>query len=177
MMCQRAKSRVSQGEPLANKQMVQERIADSWTALEQFKLLVLRTAWFIDQNPKDYRAVRKDIAAVKVMVPQVIGIVCTNSMRMHGGLGISWELPLLGMVTAGHIMSIADGPSEVHKITIARQVLARYAASTDYEDICFTPYNRIKMTQQAIEKVTPVLEKAGVDLKWVKRGYGLTSML
>ena len=96
---------------------------------------------------------------------------------MHGGLGISWELPLLGMVTAGHIMSIADGPSEVHKITIARQVLARYAASTDYEDICFTPYNLIKRKAEALKKVAPVLKAAGVDQKWVQRGPGLNSML
>ena len=157
--------------------MVQEKIADSWCALEQFKLLVLRTAWLIDRNPKNYRAVRKDIAAVKVGVPHVIGIVCTNSMRLHGGLGVSWELPLLGMVTAGHIMSIADGPSEVHKVTIARQVLAKYAASTEYEDVCFTPHNRIKRKALALEKVAPVLKKAGVDLKWVTRGPGLNSML
>merc|ERR1711968_409822 len=108
-MCERAKTRFTQGGSLATKQMTQEKVADAWCELEQFKLLVLRTAWLIDQNPKNYRAVRKDIAAVKVMVPQVIHTVCTNSMRMHGGLGISWELPLLGYVTAGHIMGIADG--------------------------------------------------------------------
>jgi acyl-CoA dehydrogenase len=89
MMCERAKSRTTQGESLSNKQMVQEKIADSWMELEQFKLLVLRTAWLIDQHPKDYKAVRKDIAAVKVMTPRVIGTVCTASARMHGGLGVS----------------------------------------------------------------------------------------
>ena len=65
MMCERSLSRETQGEVLAQKQMVQERIADSWIEIEQFRLLVLRTAWRIDKF-KDYRAVRKDIAAVKV---------------------------------------------------------------------------------------------------------------
>ena len=65
MMCQRALSRHTQGEVLAEKQMVQEVIADSWIEIEQFRLLVLRTAWLIDRV-KDYRKVRKDIAAVKV---------------------------------------------------------------------------------------------------------------
>ena len=54
MMCERAQSRTTQGEKLALKQMTQEKVADCWMALEQFKLLVLRTAWLIDQNPKNY---------------------------------------------------------------------------------------------------------------------------
>jgi hypothetical protein len=62
-------------------------------------------------------------------------------------------------------MGIADGPSEVHKITVAKQVLSNYSASTDPMDIAFTPYNRINRKKAAIEKVKPVLEAAGVDLK------------
>ena len=64
MMCERALSRFTQGSRLADKQMVQEKIADSWMEIEQFRLLVLRTAWKIDRY-KDYLKVRKDIAAVK----------------------------------------------------------------------------------------------------------------
>ena len=60
-------------------------------------------------------------------------------MRLHGGLGLSWELPFLNWVTAGHIMGIADGPSEVHKVTIARQVLAKYTGSTEDQDILGNP--------------------------------------
>ena len=177
MMCERAKSRTTQGSLLANKQMVQERVADAWCDLEKFKLLVLRTAWLIDQNPKDYSAVRKDIAAVKVSVPWVIDSVCVKAMRMHGGLGVSWELPLMDFVMAGHVMGLADGPSEVHKITIARQVMAGYAGSTNHHDVCFTPYNLIKKKEEALKKVAPVLKAAGVDMKWVTRGLGLNSML
>src|SRR5262249_50525827 len=63
-MCERALSRVTQGETLARKQLVQAMIADSWIQLEQFRLLVLRTAWRIDKW-NDYQRVRGDISAVK----------------------------------------------------------------------------------------------------------------
>jgi len=95
--------------------------------LEMFKLLVLRTAWLIDKNPKDYQSVRKDIAAVKAMTPKVIDSVVTKAMRLHGGMGVSWELPFVTLLMAGHVMGIADGPTEVHKITIARQVIVTWA--------------------------------------------------
>jgi len=172
MMCERAQSRTTQGEKLGAKQMTQEKIADSWMELEQFKLLVLRTAWLIDQNPKDYRAVRKDIAACKAMTPRVIASICTKAMRLHGGIGLSWEMPLLGYVLSGHVMGIADGPSEVHKITLARQVLARYVdrAATTPEDIHFTKYNLLKRKKAAFAKYAPILKEAGVDVKWLKRG-------
>jgi acyl-CoA dehydrogenase len=84
---------------------------------------------------------------------------------MHGGLGMSWELPLVDYMMSGHIMGIADGPSEVHKITIAKQVLSNYAAATDPMEIAFTRHNRIQKKKLAIEKVKPVLAAAGVDLK------------
>ena len=71
MMCERAVSRTTKGELLGRKQMVQEMIADSWTELEQFRLLVLRTAWRIDRY-QDYKRVRADIAAVKAAMPKVV---------------------------------------------------------------------------------------------------------
>ena len=88
MMCERALSRETQGELLAQKQMVQEKIADSWIEIEQFRLLVLRTAWRIDQF-NDYRAVRKDIAAVKVAAAKVLHdcrVSCSASARGARGL-------------------------------------------------------------------------------------------
>jgi len=125
MMCRRALSRETQGERLAEKQMVQEAIADSWIEIEQFRLLVLRTAWRIDRM-KDYRKVRKDIAAVKVAMPKVLHDVCYRAMHLHGALGVSNELPLAAMWMSAAAMGIADGPTEVHKVTLARQVLRDY---------------------------------------------------
>ena len=71
MMCERALSRRTKGETLARKQLVQAMIADSWIQLEQFRLLVLRTAWKIDRYD-DYQRVRADISAVKAAMPQVL---------------------------------------------------------------------------------------------------------
>ena len=70
MMCERALSRQTREGPLASLGVVQEQIADSWIEIEQFRLLVLRTAWLIDRH-QDYKRVRKDIAAVKVAMPKV----------------------------------------------------------------------------------------------------------
>jgi acyl-CoA dehydrogenase len=125
MMCERALSRETQGERLADKQMVQERIADSWIEIEQFRLLVLRTAWLIDKH-KDYKRTRRDIAAIKVAMPKVLHDVVQRAMHLHGALGVSDEMPFMRMLLGAEVMGIADGPTEVHKVTIAKQVLRDY---------------------------------------------------
>jgi len=125
MMCERALSRETQGEKLAEKQMVQERIADSWIEIEQFRLLVLRTAWLIDKY-KDYKRTRKDIAAIKVAMPKVLHDVAQRALHLHGALGVSDEMPFMGLLLTAEVMGIADGPTEVHKVTVARQVLRDY---------------------------------------------------
>ncbi len=124
MMCRRALSRVTQGEVLAKKQMVQEAVADSYIDLEQFRLLVLQTAWKIDQVG-GHKA-RTEIAAVKVLTPKVLHDIVYRALHIHGALGVSNEMPLAGMWAMLPVMGIADGPTEVHKVTIARQVLKRY---------------------------------------------------
>jgi acyl-CoA dehydrogenase len=125
MMCERALSREVRGGKLADLQMTQEKIADSWIEIEQFRLLVLRTAWLIDKY-KDYKRVRKDIAAVKVAMPKVYHDVVYRAMHLHGSLGVSDEMPFASMLMGAAVMGIADGPTEVHKVTVARQVLREY---------------------------------------------------
>ncbi|MBS9376042.1 (R)-benzylsuccinyl-CoA dehydrogenase [Rhodococcus sp. B50] len=101
---------------------IQEKIADSWIDIEQFRLLLLRTAWLIDQHD-DYRAVRKDIAAVKVAMPKVYHDVVQQAMHLHGALGISNEMPFSSMMVDAQVMAVADGPTEVHKWTLAKSLL------------------------------------------------------
>ncbi len=127
MMCERALSRTTRDGRLADYQLVQDKIADSYIEIEQFKLLVLRTAWLIDKY-NDYRKTRKDIAAIKVAMPKVYHDVAQRAMQIHGALGISNEMPFSSMMIAAQIMGIADGPTEVHKVTIAKQVLRDYKA-------------------------------------------------
>ncbi|MEU5883428.1 acyl-CoA dehydrogenase family protein [Spirillospora sp. NPDC047279] len=125
MMCERAVSRETRWGPLSKLQMTREKIADSWVEMEQFRLLVLRTAWLIDKH-QDYRKVRKDIAAVKAAMPKVFHDVVQRAMHLHGALGVSNEMPFAGMMLGAQALAIADGPTEVHKITVARQVLRGY---------------------------------------------------
>src|SRR4029079_11712374 len=123
--CERALSRETQGSLLADKQSVQNMIAESYAELMQFRLFVLYTAWTIDRY-KDYRKVRHDIAAVKVLMPQVLQNIVQRSIQIHGALGVSNELPLGGMWMSAPVMALVDGPSEVHRVTVARQLLKRY---------------------------------------------------
>ena len=109
--------------------MTQEKIADSWIQIEQFRLLVLRTAWLIDKH-HDYQMVRRDIAAVKVAMPQVLHDVVQRAMHLHGALGVSNEMPFIRMMIAAESLGIADGPTEVHKLTLARRTLKEYEPVT-----------------------------------------------
>ncbi|MCW2746423.1 MAG: acyl-CoA dehydrogenase [Mycobacterium sp.] len=126
MMCERAVSRSTRTGPLGSLPVVQEQIADSWVEMEQFRLLVLRTAWLIDSH-QDYRAVRKDIAAVKALLPDVFSRVVRRAMHLHGALGVSTEMPFTAMLSRAEVLGIADGPTEVHKQTLARQLLRGYS--------------------------------------------------
>jgi acyl-CoA dehydrogenase len=130
MMCERALSRETQGTLLADKQFVQGYIADSYAQLVQFRLFVLYTAWTIDKH-NDYRKVRKDIAAVKVLMPGVLHDIAWRAMQVHGALGVSNEMPFQQMMLVANVLGLADGPTEVHKVTVARQVLRGHRASDD----------------------------------------------
>jgi acyl-CoA dehydrogenase len=124
-MCERALSRRTQGEELARKQLVQQMIADSWIQLEQFRLLVLRTAWRIDRY-RDYRKVRADISAVKAAMPQVLHDVAARALQIHGSLGASEEMPFGEMIMESFHMGLVDGATEVHKVSLARELLKGY---------------------------------------------------
>jgi len=122
MMLERASSRHLRHGALGSYQLTKEKIADSWIEIEQFRLLVLRTAWLIDKH-QDYDFVRKDIAAVKAAMPKVFYDVVMRAMHLHGSLGISNEMPFSELMVSAEIMALADGPTEVHKLTLANELL------------------------------------------------------
>jgi acyl-CoA dehydrogenase len=126
MMCERALSRQTRNGTLATMQMTQEKIADSWIEIEQFRLLVLRTAWLIDKH-QDYKKVRKDISAIKAAMPKVLYDVVQRSMHLHGSLGISNEMPFSRWMVGAEALALADGPTEVHQLTLARALLKQYS--------------------------------------------------
>jgi acyl-CoA dehydrogenase len=129
-MCERALSRETAGGTLADKQFVQGYIADSYAQLMQFRLFVLYTAWSIDKH-NDYKKVRKDISAVKILMPTVLHDIAWRAMQVHGALGVSNEMPFHNMLLASSVLGLADGPTEVHKVTVARQVLRDHRPSDD----------------------------------------------
>ncbi len=129
MMCERALSRETQGSRLSEKQLVQSYIADSYAQLTQFRLFVLYTAWEIDKY-HDYNKVRKDIAVAKVVMPAVLHDIAWRAMQIHGALGTTNEMPFFDMIHGAGVMGLADGPTEVHKLTVAKQVLRGYEPAT-----------------------------------------------
>jgi acyl-CoA dehydrogenase len=125
MLCERAVSRRTRDGVLADKPSVRDYVADSYIELTQFRLLVMYVAWCIDQG-HDPRSVRRDIAAIKVLTPKILHDVTQRAIQVHGALGVSDEMPLGGMWTTAPIMGLVDGPTEVHRTTVARQVLKGY---------------------------------------------------
>jgi acyl-CoA dehydrogenase len=154
MLCERALSRQTQGSSLADKQFVQGYIADSYAQLTQFRLFVLYTAWSIDKH-NDYRKVRKDIAAVKTVLPTVLHDIAWRAIQVHGALGVSDEMPLVTSLIGASVLGLADGPTEVHKVTVARQVLRNYEPSDDLWPTQHLPRRRAA----AREKFADLLEE------------------
>jgi len=130
LMCRRAVSRKTRDGVIADKQMVRMHIADSYIELEQFRLFVLKTAWAIDKY-KDYYKLRKDIAAIKALMPKVYHDIAARALHIHGAAGVSDEMPFAGNVIGAFIMGIADGATEVHKETVAKQHLRDYRGVND----------------------------------------------
>ena len=149
-------SRRTQGELLSKKQLVQEMIADSWIELEQFRLLVLQTAWKIDRY-HDYKRVRGDIAAVKVAMPTVLHNIASRALQVHGSLGVSDEMPFMEMIVKSYHMGLADGPTEVHKVTLARGLLSHTQPAPGLFPTTHIPALR----QQALDKYAAVLARHG----------------
>ena len=91
---------------------------------------MLYTAWEIDKY-KDYKKVRKDIAAVKATMPTVLHDIAWRAMQVHGALGVTNEMPLFKMIHGAAAMGLVDGPTEVHKTTVA----SRCCATTTRDDL------------------------------------------
>jgi acyl-CoA dehydrogenase len=130
LMCERAVSRRIYDGALADLGVTQQLIARSWTEIAQFRLLVLHTAWLIDKH-NDYQRVRKDIAAVKAAMPDLLRNVARRALHLHGSLGVSADMPFAGLLIEAEWLALADGPTEVHEVTVAKQVLAAYEPVAD----------------------------------------------
>jgi acyl-CoA dehydrogenase len=154
MMCERALSRQTKGSFLSDKQMVQQAIADSYIELRQFRLHVPYAAWLIDKHKSYNREVRREIAAVKVSAPKVLLDIVHRSLHIHGSLGASNETELGQMWMSAPWMGIVDGPTEVHKVTVAQQTLRHYKPA----DGLFPTYHLPRKIEEARAKFAELLE-------------------
>ncbi|HTQ20583.1 acyl-CoA dehydrogenase family protein [Mycobacterium sp.] len=124
MMSRRAKSRFTQGSSLADKQLVQQFIADSYTELMPFRLAVLHAAWLIDTAGE--HAARAEIGACKILASQVLKSIGLRAIQVHGALGTTTQLPLVNVLLGGVALGLADGPTEAHKVNLAKLLLKNY---------------------------------------------------
>lgn len=123
MMCERAVSRETRGAALARHQMIQDMVAESCAELEMARLLVLRAAWTMDQRGDYSRDARKQIALVKFVVPRTLLAIVDRAIQVHGALGYTSDMPLEEMYRVARALRIADGADEVHKQSLARELL------------------------------------------------------
>jgi acyl-CoA dehydrogenase len=118
-MVRRANERVAFGRPLSEQGVVQQQIAESRIEIEQARLLVLKTAYLIDEVGS--RGAATEIAAIKVICPRMACAVIDRAIQVHGGGGVSDDFPLAYAYTWARALRLADGPDEVHLRTVARQ--------------------------------------------------------
>ncbi|MEU8378938.1 acyl-CoA dehydrogenase family protein [Streptosporangium sp. NPDC048865] len=124
LMCARAAGRVAFGRTLAEQGVVQQQIAESRLAIEQARLLTLKAAWMIDTVGA--KAAASEISAIKVVAPRMACDVIDRAIQVHGGMGLSDDVPLATMYAQARAMRIFDGPDEVHLRTVARRELNPY---------------------------------------------------
>jgi acyl-CoA dehydrogenase len=123
----RGLSRTAFGKPIANLGGNRERIAEARIAIDSARLLVLSTAWKLDQGgPLNALS---EVSQIKVAVPAMAQRVIDMAMQLHGGGGLSSDFPLAGAWTAARALRLADGPDEVHRGMVARLELGKYGAA------------------------------------------------
>jgi acyl-CoA dehydrogenase len=126
LMIKRTMVREAFGSALVKQGVIQEWIATARIEIEQARLLVLKAAWMIDTVGA--KGARKEIAAIKVAVPQMAQRVIDHAIQSYGGAGVSQDSPLAAMYAGIRTLRIVDGPDEVHIRDIARLEIKPYLA-------------------------------------------------
>jgi alkylation response protein AidB-like acyl-CoA dehydrogenase len=151
MMCERALSRQSHGKVIAQHQMVQEAIADSYAEINMLRLLVLWTAWSIDNSST--QATRTQISACKYTCAKVLREVSYRAIHIFGSLGVTDLTPLHAMWSNAPTMAVMDGVDEVHKVVVANNVLKDYRPHEGLWPTEFAPHKK----EAARKKFEPLL--------------------
>ena len=131
LMCQRSFERSPFGKAVAEQGVFQDWVAEARIRIEQVRLLVLKTAWLMDTVGN--RGAATEIAAIKVAAPRMATWVIDHAIQTFGGTGVSQDTPLAEMYEQARMLRIADGPDEVHKMSLARRELSRFRPTSELE--------------------------------------------
>ncbi|WP_329215824.1 acyl-CoA dehydrogenase family protein [Streptomyces sp. NBC_01485] len=124
LMCRRAVSREAFGKALAQQGVVQNWIADARVAVEQLRLLVLKTAWMMDTVGN--KGAHTEIQSIKIATPRAVVGILDRAIQLHGAGGVSQDFPLAELYASARTLMLADGPDEVHQRSLARRELKKY---------------------------------------------------
>jgi len=129
LMCERALNRHAFGGPLAEKQTIQNWIADSLVNIQAARLLTMQAAMKIDSGDE----ARVEVSAIKFFVVNVTCDVIDKAIQVHGALGVTNDTPLQAMYKGARILRIADGPDEVHRMVVSRAALRKYRSGEAWD--------------------------------------------
>ena len=123
LMCERADHREAFGHAVSHYGNIRDWIAESRIELEMARLLVMKTAWLMDTVGNQHA--RIEIAGIKFAIPNICLRIVDRAIQVHGGGGVSDDFPLAYMYAGLRTLRLADGPDEVHKLSVARKELRR----------------------------------------------------
>jgi alkylation response protein AidB-like acyl-CoA dehydrogenase len=129
LMCNRALNREAFGGPLAEKQTIQNWIADSLVNIQAARLLTMQAAQKIDSGDE----ARVEVSMIKFFVVNVACDVIDKAIQVHGAMGVTSDTPLQAMYKNARTLRIADGPDEVHRMVVSRAVLRKYRNSESWD--------------------------------------------
>ena len=118
LLCERAQSRVAFGKPLLELGGNADIVANLRMAIEQARLLTLKTAWTLDTH--GIKAALSLISQIKVVVPAVAQQAADAAIQIHGAAGLSDDVPLTRLFAYARVLRLADGPDEVHRAVVAK---------------------------------------------------------
>jgi acyl-CoA dehydrogenase len=152
MLCERSLYRFAHGQVLGKHETVQNWIADSAAEMQAARLMTLHAAWKMDTQ--GVLAARQDIALIKFYGAKVLHDVVDRALQAHGGLGYSTDMPLEAMYRYARAARFYDGPDEVHRASVARQILRGYEPPADEVPTEFIPARREAARRQYADLLT-----------------------
>jgi acyl-CoA dehydrogenase len=124
LACRRAIEREAFGKALARQGKIQHWVAQARVRIEQARLLTLKTAWLMDTVGN--KGARMEVAAIKIVAPSMAEWVLDKAIQVHGGAGFTNDYPLAMMWAHARTLRMADGPDEVHEMSVARREFGQY---------------------------------------------------